>query len=151
MQLMRYDKVVHTNDDPVNGGKQGMSRKAGLEYPTLPFGRTLWQDPDLPGPMFDLRGTIVGHEAFHELRRTLALGFEIAGADESAGFDLTRIAVIDDLNVAQFALAVGNRVLVGGKCRYIIPQVAWGQLLVTLAGRFGRQVSSTPESVILDF
>jgi hypothetical protein len=110
------------------------------------FRRTVWHEPDLPGPMFGLEGVLVGREVFHRVRVTLEMGFELAGQAGLVGFDLTEVTVIDDFNAAQFALAARQRVLEGSRVRLVLPDTAWGIKLLSWVRGCARQITPRPDS-----
>lgn len=110
------------------------------------FRRTVWLDPELPGPMFGLEGALVGHEMFHRSGVTLSMGFELAGLNGLVGFDLTGLTSIDDMNSAQFALTARQRVLKGGRMRLVLPGAAWGAKLLDWVRGCTRQIVLRPDS-----
>lgn len=148
------DKIVRSPQAPQATTAHTLEypRKASVDQRLQSsFSRSLWYEPDLPGPVFGVAGVLRGHEDFHSVRITLEMGFDLVGACEIVGFDLTGIRDAELLHAAQFAMAARNRVLAGGGCRYVVPTNAWGERLIGFVHGFSRRVATSPFALTLDF
>ena len=139
------------NNESLKGGRQVIPLRTSSSHPLRTFRRTVWQDDALPGPTLGLEGLMVGREAFHGMRRTLELGFELAGPDGLIGFDLSAIRIVEPMHLSLLALGARTRTFAGGRGRYVLPNMPWGQRLTEWVGSCARQVTVLPDTISVDF
>jgi hypothetical protein len=140
-----------SNNEAATLGRQVIPLRPYQRRAWLSFRRTIWHDDALPGPTLGLEGIMLGRDMFHAIRRTLELGFDLAGPDGLIGFDLSAIRTIDRLHVAHLALAARSRSAARGRGRYVLPNAPWGHWLSEMVGGWARQVAVLPETITVDF